>query len=306
MGGAFGDGPVVIDGGLSTQLEVLGEDVSGVLWTGRALLDNPAAVTRAHADFVSAGADVIITASYQVSRAGFVRAGLSADDADAALRASTRVARAAAGSVPGRRARVAASVGPYGAILHDGSEYSGRYGLSRADLVAFHRARLDVLAGTEPDLLAIETIPDVDEVLAIVDVLGEFPGLPAWMSFSAIDGGHTCAGQPIEEAVAVAASSPSVIAVGINCTDPRHVAELVHRARATADLPVVVYPNAGGQWDAADGLWHGTDRADPELAFPAPAVQAWSEAGAVAIGGCCGTDAPAIRRIAQQLARSGS
>ena len=302
----FGHEPVVVDGGLSTQLEALGEDTSGLLWTGRALLDNPDIVSRAHADFVAAGAGVVITASYQVSRAGFVRAGRTVDDADAALRASTRVARDAVASVPGRRALVAASVGPYGAILHDGSEYRGRYGLSRADLAAFHRARLDVLAGTEPDLLAVETIPDVDEAAAIVDVLAEFPGLPAWMSFSAVDGARTCAGQPIEDAVAVAASSPSIIAVGINCTDPRHVAELVARARATVDLPVVVYPNAGGRWDAADGQWHGADEAEPGLAFPAEVVEEWTAAGAVAVGGCCGTDARAIRRIAQQLAPSGS
>ena len=128
----FGTAPVVVDGGLSTQLAVLGEDISGILWTGRVLLENPAAVQRAHADFVAAGADVVITASYQVSRWGFEQAGMTAQDADAALRASTAAARGAVASVPGSRARVASSVGPYGAILHDGSEYRGRYGAPTA------------------------------------------------------------------------------------------------------------------------------------------------------------------------------
>lgn len=299
----FGTTPVVVDGGLSTQLAVLGEDMSGILWTGRVLLDNPDAVQRAHADFVAAGADVVITASYQVSRWGFEQAGMTADDADAALRASTLAARAAVDGGHGTGAKVAASVGPYGAILHDGSEYRGRYGRTHRELVDFHRERLDVLAATAPDLLAIETIPDVDEAAALVEALADHPELPAWMSFSAMDDSHTCAGQPIEDAVAVALASPSVIAVGINCTDPRHVRGLVERMRAVAVLPIVVYPNAGGEWDASDGLWHGTT-ADGGAAFPDAVVQAWVAAGATAVGGCCGTDARSISRVAGVLAAS--
>ena len=153
--------------------------------------------------------------------------------------------------------RVAASVGPYGAILHDGSEYRGHYGRTRQQLADFHRERLDVLVAPRPDLLAVETIPDVAEAEALVDVLADHPTVPAWMTFSAADDAHLCAGQPIEEAVAVASSAPSVMAVGVNCTDPRHVAGLFRRIRGECDLPVVVYPNAGGRWDAADGQWHG-------------------------------------------------
>ena len=295
----FGQGTVVIDGGLSTQLTRLGEDMTGTLWTGRVLLENPAAVTRAHADYLAAGADIVITASYQLSRWGFEQAGLSSDEADAALRASTLAAREAVRGFPG--ARVAASVGPYGAILHDGSEYRGRYGLSRRQLVDFHRERLDVLAASHPDLLAIETIPDVDEAEALVEVLADYPDLPAWMSFSAVDDRHVCAGQSIEDAAAVASAAPSVVAVGINCTDPRYVTSLVERVSAASSLPVVVYPNAGGDWDPDDGEWHGA--ADhPGGAFPQSAVGDWLLAGARAVGGCCGTDDRAIRQIAQQLA----
>jgi homocysteine S-methyltransferase len=300
----FGAAPVVVDGGLSTQLAVLGEDTSGILWTGRVLLENPDAVRRAHADFVAAGAGVVITASYQVSRWGFEQAGMSGADADAALRASTWAARAAVAEVPGATARVAASVGPYGAILHDGSEYRGRYGRTHGQLVDFHRERLDILAATGPDLLAIETIPDVDEAAALLEVLADHPGIPAWLSFSAMDGERTCAGQPIEEAVAVAASGPSVAAVGINCTDPRHVLALVERMRAATALPIVVYPNAGGEWDASDGEWHGTT-ADGGAAFPDAVVRGWIDAGATAVGGCCGTDARSISRVAGVLAASG-
>ena len=295
----FADGPVVVDGGLSTQLEAQGHDVSGALWTGRVLLEDPGAVTRAHAAYVQAGADVVITASYQVSRSGFEEAGLAPAQADAALLASIGAARDA---VDGTASRVAASVGPYGAILHDGSEYRGRYGLTHQQLVDFHRERLDVLAAGGPDLLAIETIPDVDEAAALVDVLADHPGLPAWMCFSAADDEHTCAGQPIEEAVAVALNAPSVVAVGINCTDPRHVAGLVTRMRTVTDLPIVVYPNAGGAWDPVDGTWHESG----DGVFPDEIVRAWQAAGAMAIGGCCGTDARAVAAIGRLLAQPGA
>lgn len=293
----FGAGEVVLDGGLSTQLTAQGADISGSLWTGRALLERPEQVRDAHAAFVAAGADVVITASYQLSRSGFERAGLTAADADRALTVGTRIAREAVASVPGAPTLVAASVGPFGATLHDGSEYRGRYGVSREELVRFHRERLAVLVATEPDLLAVETIPDVDEAMALADALADIPGVPAWLSFSAVDGGHTCAGQPIEDAVAVAASIASVVAVGINCTDPRFVAELVARMRAAGDLPVVVYPNAGGAWDAATERWTGA-YAEPDVAFPDAVVGTWRSAGAVAVGGCCGTDARTVAALA--------
>lgn len=290
----LGSGPVVIDGGLSTQLEARGHDVHDHLWTGRVLLDDPRAITRAHADYVEAGAQVLISSSYQVSRAGFMAEGLTAADADAALLASIAAARDAAS---GTDVLVAASVGPYGAILHDGSEYRGRYGLGHDALVDFHAERLEVLAQGAPDLLAIETIPDVDEVRALVEVLDGFPDLPAWVTFSAADAEHTCAGQRIEEAAAVASSASSVMAIGINCTDPRHVEGLVRRMRSATDLALVVYPNAGGSWDPGTGLWE--DSASP--GFAPALVEAWRQAGAVGIGGCCGTDASAIAALSDQL-----
>jgi homocysteine S-methyltransferase len=297
---SFGTAPLVIDGGLSTQLAGLGEDVSGRLWTARVLVSNPQVVTRAHRDFIEAGARVVITASYQVSRRGFEDAGFTRAGADEALRASTRAARDAVEAVPGSGALVAASVGPFGAVLHDGSEYRGRYGRTIRQLADFHRERLDVIADTRPDLLAIETIPDADEAAAIVDVLTDHPDLPAWLAFSALDDAHVCAGQTIEEAVATAASAPSVIAVGINCTDPRHVSGLVARIRASCDLPIVVYPNSGGARSGAAGAL-----LEPADAFSDHAIARWVASGVHGVGGCCGTDASTVRRIAGVLARPG-
>jgi len=279
-------GPLILDGGLSTQLQRMGHDVQGDLWTARLLADDPSSIASAHRAFVDAGADVVITASYQVSRQGFVAAGRTPKDADNALRDSVTAAREA---TLGTAALVAASVGPYGAVLHDGSEYRGRYGLSHKELRDFHRERLDILVAAEPDLLAIETIPDIDEAAALADVLGDFRHLPVWMTFSAVDDAHVCAGQPIEEAVAAVAHEVS--AVGINCTDASLITGLLQRMRSVTDAPFVVYPNGGGVWNAETGQWVGASGG------PFANVDAWRSLGASFIGGCCGTDAEAIRTL---------
>lgn len=281
----------IIDGGMSTQLESMGHDISGTLWTARALLESPDAIIEAHRAFADAGADVLITASYQVSRQGFAEAGLTAQQADVALVRSVELARQA-----GSTAQVAASVGPYGAILHDGSEYRGNYGLTREQLADFHRERITILSSAQPDYLALETIPDVLEVQALADAL-EGNGIPAWITFSAKDAARTCAGQPIEEAVRAAEAIPGITRVGINCTDPVFVPELIDRIRATTQLPVIVYPNAGGTWDSATGLWNGVTVDD----IARNAIE-WVEHGATWVGGCCGTDAKAIAAIRSAVA----
>jgi homocysteine S-methyltransferase len=291
-------GTSVIDGGLSTQLERLGCVLEGSLWTGQTLLNDPALIERAHRDFIDAGAQVIITASYQLSRQGFEALGLTAAQADEALRRSVEVARAAVLSAGPAAAQVlvAASVGPYGAILHDGSEYRGRYGLTHEQLVAFHAERIAVLASAGPDLFAVETIPDAEEAAAIAEVLARYPEIPAWVSFTAGTDMTVWAGQSIEEAVAAVSGVASVRAVGVNCVDPSLVAGLVKSIRAVTALPIVVYPNAGGSWDAVSGEWSGAE-ADPLAAHPS----FWQENGVALVGGCCGTDATAIAALSVAL-----
>lgn len=281
-----GASPVILDGGLSTQLDRRGFDVAGPLWTARALLDQPSVIEEAHRDFVDAGADVVITASYQVSRQGFLAAGRDADEADQAIALATATARRAA---RGSGTVVAASVGPYGAILHDGSEYRGDYGMSVDELAAFHAERLAVITATEPDWLAVESIPDVIEVQALCEALASVDDIPAWMTFTCIDQAHLCAGQAIEEACSVVTSAKAVRAIGVNCTDPRFVTGLIGRIRAVTTLPVIVYPNAGGQWFADE--WHGSGSGVFD------SIQQWLDAGANGIGGCCGTDADDIRTL---------
>ena len=285
--------PLAIDGGMSTELEQQGCRLEGSLWTAQALLDDPALIEAAHKAYVDAGAGVVITASYQISRAGFVEAGLTAADADRALRASIEVARKA---VTGTDTLVAASVGPYGAILHDGSEYKGNYGKSLEELRAFHAERLEVLISANPDLLAIETIPDALEAQALVAALAEFPDAIAWMSFSIGPDGKLWAGQSLTEAAHIASSPQAIAAIGVNCVDPALVSAAIAEIRTVTDLPVVIYANGGGTWNSETGIWENA-AAGALVAYSAQ----WVQQGASLIGGCCGTHAGDIRQLAEAL-----
>ncbi|MFI6094670.1 homocysteine S-methyltransferase [Lentzea sp. NPDC051213] len=284
---------VVLDGGMSTALEQAGHDLSDALWSARLLLTDPEAVRAAHLAYYRAGAEVAITASYQVTFDGFARHGVSPAETARLLRTSVALARSAASDVEGRR-WVAASVGPYGAMLADGSEYRGRYGLSRQALVDFHRRRTEELCAAEPDVLAVETIPDTDEAEAVLEVI-RGSGMPAWLSYS-IRGDRTCAGQPLAEAFAVAAGIDEVIAVGVNCCPPKDVAAAVTTARVVTGLPVVVYPNSGEVWDAGERTWTGDG-----VGF-APLVSDWTGRGARLVGGCCRTGPDAIAALAAESA----
>jgi homocysteine S-methyltransferase len=284
---------IPIDGGLATELERRGHDLADALWSARILADDPGEIRAVHQAYLDAGARVVVTASYQVSREGFVDAGRTSPQADAALRTAVEVAREA---VADRDALVAASVGPYGAILHDGSEYRGRYGVSHTKLVDFHGERLRVIADSGPDLLAIETIPDLDEVRPLVEVLADFSDLPAWLTMSCADGAHTSAGQAIEDLVEMVAGTPSVRAVGVNCTAPEHVESLLVRLSDAGAPALVAYPNSGRAWSPTAG-WSGAGTDVGE-----DLVSQWRRVpGVVLIGGCCGVGPEAVSGIARSL-----
>lgn len=295
-------GPWPLDGGLASELESRGHDLSDDLWSARLLRDDPAAIRAVHAAYFAAGARVAISASYQASRRGFAGVGLDARAADRLLVRSVELAReardAALGAGTPGPLLVAASVGPYGAVLADGAEYRGRYGVPHADLVAFHRERLDVLAGAGPDLLAVETIPDAAEVAALVEVLADHPGLPAWVSLSCASALRTWAGDRVEDAARIAAAAPTVRAVGVNCTAPAHVAGLLRRIRAATGVALVAYPNAGRVWDGAARCWTGEGAAE----LPTSAVRDWVGAGAMLVGGCCGLGPTAVAGLERDLA----
>ncbi len=286
---ADGD-PIVLDGGLSTELERRGADLRDALWSAKVLVEDPDLVRAAHLAFFEAGAEVAITASYQASFEGFAARGFDEPAAAELMRRSVDLARLARDEHG--RGYVAASIGPYGAVLGTGAEFTGDYPLGARELGVFHRRRLEVLDAAGADVLAVETIPSIVEASALVRLL-EGCRTPAWVSFTCRDGGRLRDGTPFAEAVSIVAASDRVFAVGVNCTAPRNVHPLIEIARHVSEKPVVVYPNRGAAWDAGRKAW--SDRGDGEELVGL--VPSWCAAGARLIGGCCGTDAGDIAAI---------
>jgi len=290
---ALAAGPLILDGGMSNELEAQGHDLSGALWSARLLRDDPDAIAAVHRAYYAAGAQIAITAGYQATYDGFARLGISRTETTALLRRSVSLAREAAVAAQaesGGTRWVAASVGPYGAMLADGSEYRGDYGLTVAELTRFHRPRLEALAEAAPDVFAVETIPDLREAEAVLTALDGL-GIPAWLSYS-IRGTTTSAGQPLTEAFALARSSDAVVATGVNCAP---AADAAAALALNTELPGVVYPNGGGTWDPESRSWLG---AQDEIADLAPT---WLRAGAALLGGCCRVGPAEIKELADRV-----
>jgi S-methylmethionine-dependent homocysteine/selenocysteine methylase len=285
----------ILDGGLSTELENLGAKIEGSLWTGRALLEDPSAIEQAHKNFISAGAEVVITSSYQISRRGFEEIGLTAAEADAALRQSVEVAKRAAA---GTGALVAASIGPFGAVLHDGSEYRGNYGLTEDELFTFHAERIAILEQAGPDILLAETIPDLVEAQALARALATAK-LPVWISFSATEGSRLWSGSSVADAVSAVAKIPTLEAIGFNCVNPDLVTELVASTRTVTDLPIAIYPNKGGVWNSELGEWDSQKVKSLDQYWPD-----WQGLGLAYVGGCCGSNSHDIAELAKSVSRS--
>ncbi|GAB4081426.1 homocysteine S-methyltransferase [Modestobacter muralis] len=293
LAAALADGPVVLDGGLSTELESRGHDVTSALWSARLLRDDPGAIVAAHAAFAAAGAQVATTASYQATLPGFAAAGIGADEARALMARSVALAREGA-----PEGWVAGSVGPYGAYLADGSEYSGDYvdHVPVAALRAFHRPRLEVLAEAGADVLACETLPAAAEVEALLHEVTALD-VPVWLSVSAVTGPdgavRTRRGELVADVLGMARGVAQVVAVGVNCTDPATVVPAVVAAQAASGKPVVAYPNSGESWDAVARRWTGTTGVGD--------VRAWVTAGARLVGGCCRVRPDDVRAIADAV-----
>ena len=296
MHGAF-----VLDGGLATELEASGADLSDELWSARLLRDDPDVIEQVHLAYFEAGADCAITASYQATIPGFVAQGMSEFEAIRLIWLSVNVAIRArdafwaeAGNREGReRPLVAASVGPYGAYLADGSEYRGDYELDEDGLVDWHRRRWHILARTQADLLACETIPSFAEARAQVRLLQETPERLAWFSFSCRDGAHISDGTPLAECAAYLDQFEQVAAVGINCTAPRFLPELIQSAFDATKKPIIVYPNSGETYDVARKHWHG-ESVPAEFGTMS---REWRKLGASGVGGCCRTRPAHIQQI---------
>jgi homocysteine S-methyltransferase len=292
----------VLDGGMATELEQLGASIDGPLWSAHVLEDAPEKIIAVHRAYIAAGADVIETASYQVSRMGYAEFGLARERADAALLQSVQLARTAAAEALPRRVLVAASLGPYGAALHNGAEYRGNYACPHADLVGFHQERIAVLAAAPAeqaqDVLAFETIPSLDEAVAIGEAIAPWPNLQAWFSFTCRDSTHVAHGELLADCARAVGAFPQTVAIGVNCTRPSLIVDLIAEMRSVTSKPILVYPNSGEDWNAQTRSWTGTS--DP--ADFGQAASDWFAAGAQIIGGCCRTRPEHIMQVAAAVA----
>ena len=294
-------GFVMLDGGLATEMERQGADLDQFLWSARMPAEAPDLVRQVHYDFLAAGADVIATATYQASFGGFERAGYSRVKAEALMRLAVELAIEARDAFwsdsakRGGRQRplVAASIGPYGACLHDGSEYHGNYPVGPGEVREFHRPRMDILSDTAADLLAFETIPSRLEAEVLLRLIQDYPGCSAWLSYSCRNQSEVSHGEPFADCAALADDVDQILAVGLNCTAPEHVSALLETA-ARVSKPLAAYPNSGEQWEAEGNRWTGQGA-------QALTAAEWFRQGARLIGGCCRTTAGDIRRMREEL-----
>ena len=294
---------LILDGGLATELEARGHELNNALWSADVLLKQPQAIRDVHLDYLKAGANCLITASYQATFQGFAERGLSRQGSRQLLNLTVELAHEARelyieSTQATIRPLIAASIGPYAAYLADGSEYTGVYDKDAAALADFHRERWHLLAASNADLLACETIPNRAEMYAFLELLRETPSVYAWLSFACKDDMSVSDGSSLRENAGILAKHPQVIAIGINCTAPRHLPSLIGEIRKGApDKPIVVYPNSGERYDATSKTWNG----DADVIRFGKSAKRWRAAGASLIGGCCRTGPAHITALRENL-----
>ncbi len=296
-------GFVILDGALATELEARGANLNHALWSAKLLNENPSLIKAVHLDYLNAGANVITTASYQASFIGFEKQGYTKEDAIRLMQLSVELAIDARNTFwanivqkPHHIPMIAASLGPYGAALADGSEYTGYTGVSITDLRTFHEERLAVFVNSQADIVAFETIPCLDEAIAIKELLSQHSSKKAWVSFSCKDGKHLSSGELFADAVKLLADSNEIIGIGVNCTAPQHIESLIKIANPLTNKVIVVYPNKGETYNAVTKKWEPNAGCNPNFVENA---KIWISAGAKAIGGCCRTNPADIQQLGE-------
>ena len=294
--------PLLLDGGLSNELERQGCDLNHKLWSAKLLDSNPEAIVLAHLAYLEAGARCIITSSYQATLPGFMAIGIDEAAARALILESVHMAEEAR-----RRFRlaqpdhpsplIAASIGPYGAYLANGAEYRGDYGISDQELTDFHQPKINLLDSSEADILACETIPSFQEA-KVLSMLLKNTRKAAWVSFSCKDGQHISDGTPIEDCAALFCDHPSVFAIGVNCTTPAYISELIQSLkRKSREKKLIVYPNTGAVYHPESKTWSQLS----ESASCEVMVSEWIHLGADIVGGCCGIGPDQIKAMGKSM-----
>ncbi|XP_023334832.1 homocysteine S-methyltransferase 3-like [Eurytemora carolleeae] len=299
----------IIDGGFSTQLMVYMEGLDNdPLWTARSIVTNPDLVEQVHMDFINAGANVILTCSYQISEQGFKQhLNMNSKATVEAVRTSVQLAKSAIKKCEKRAILIGGSVGPYGACQSDGSEYTGAYldALSREELVKWHLPRIQTLISSRVDFIAAETLPSWREAIAILDCISATGGTtPVWVSFTLKNENNLPTGETIQDAMRQLRKHElfdkgRIFAVGFNCLHPKLVSGGIDNIRKVAKtIPIVVYPNSGEDWDGIARCWKGEGGIDWS-----DYVGDWLKKGVVGLGGCCRLGAEHIADLRLSVAK---
>ena len=295
---------VVLDGAMSTPLERLGADTNNDLWTAKALIDNEELVYEVHKMYFEAGADLIITDTYQANVQAFEKVGYSEKEARNLIKKAVKIAQKARDDYENRTGKhnyIAGTIGPYGAYLANGSEYRGDYELSTKEYQQFHLPRIEELVNAGVDILAIETQPKLDEVLAILELLKEkYPQQKVYVSYTLSDDDTISDGTPLPRAIHALEDYSQVIAVGINCVKLELVEPALKNMKEITDKHLIVYPNSSAVYDPKSKTWSQpkTSATFEEL------IPNWYEAGARIIGGCCTTGPKEIKAVADFIKRN--
>ena len=296
---------MILDGGLGLELQRRGFGYTTRLWSGEALLRDPQLVGAIHRAYLDAGADIIETATYQLSQATLCELGYEAAASDEVFARAVRIARDAIAAYRATGVRtahaqlVAGSLGPYGATVGDGSEYTGTQHLDRAALYGFHADRTRALVAAAPDFILFETIPTRTEALIVANVARDLGLEGVWISLACADGTSTYGGDRVDDTVAELDAFDCISVVGVNCTPPAAVAPIVRAIRSVTAKAIVACPNLGQQWQTeAVGLAGGASPA--ELLSNVPA---WLELGVEHIGGCCGVGPETIAELSHAARR---
>lgn len=296
-------GPVVSDGAMATELEKRGVATNSALWSATAMLDHPDAIQAVHQSYLDAGAKIMTTNTYQANVPAFEQAGIAAAQARQLIQQAVTIAHTARDASHVTDAVIAGSIGPYGAYLADGSEYTGAYQLTPSAYQDFHRERLALIMAAGVDVLALETMPRLDEVQALVQLITTtWTQQSYWVSFSIKDPQTLCDGTSLAVAAKWVAAQPNVVAVGVNCTTLENIAPALTTLKAAVAVPLIVYPNSGDQYDPVTKTWQETHLSHQFASF----VPQWLAAGARIIGGCCRTTPKDIATVARALSVSDS
>ena len=294
------NGYAIIDGALATELQNRGCDLNDPLWSAKVLMEQPQLIEDVHYDYFLAGADCAITASYQATPLGLASKGCTLSESIDLIKKSVQLAQQAKeryllNNPCNKELVIAGSVGPYGAFLADGSEYTGDYSLSDEEIATFHHDRIQALIEAGIDIIAFETMPSFPEIKVLANLIKQY-NKPCWFTFTLKDHDHISDGTPLATVINWLNSIEHVMMIGVNCIALDSVTAALKTLSQYTNKPLIVYPNSGEHYDPNNKTWCiATHRTLCEYA------DEWQQYGAQLIGGCCRTTPDDIKQLVNQL-----